>query len=205
MSTREKDKSTNKGGPKPRLFEFTLILSPLPEDLTDEQLGRLYESGCDDALIGRTAGVWHAVFGRESSSFAEAVVSAIKSVEGADVGLTVEWVDTDDVEVSTGQIAERLGVSRETVRLWATGKDGPTGFPPPVAIVGRTPVYRWPDVAAWLRDHRGGQARVRGIRLDDNPDMTFIEYLNTRLRLRRLAARISEGRAEADRFFGANY
>lgn len=206
MGTRTKAKG-GKGkaasAPKDRPFEFTLILSPPPGELSDAELDRLHEAGCDDALIGRTAGVWHAIFERQAPSFAEAILSAIKSVEGASVGLTVERVDTDDAEVSTGQIAERLGVSRETVRLWATGKSGPTGFPPPVANVGRTPVYRWADVAAWLRERRGGLARVKGIPLDDNPDMTFVEYLNARLRLRQVAARTPEGRALADRFFEA--
>lgn len=200
MSTRTRaNGSKGKATPKPRIFEFTLILSPLPEDLSDQQLDRLHEAGCGDALIGRTAGVWRAVFGRQAPSLPEAVLSAIENVEDAGVGLTVERIEADDAELSTGQIAERISVSRETVRLWATGKSGPAGFPPPVANVRRTPVYRWADVATWLRKWRAALAEIRGIRLDDDPDTTFMEYANARLRIRQFASRNVEGRALADR------
>ncbi len=199
MTAKGKSRSaTLPSNPKLRTYGFTLLLSLSREDLSDSDLDRLFESGCDDAPIGRTAGVWHAIFDREAPSLAKAILSAISAVEGARVGLTVERIETDDAEVSTGQIAEKLGVSRETVRLWAIGKTGPGGFPAPLAHVsGRTPLYRWADVSIWIQNHRQDLARACGLR--DDPDASVLDYLNARLCARRLESQVSEVPALVDR------
>jgi predicted DNA-binding transcriptional regulator AlpA len=50
--------------------------------------------------------------------------------------------------VSGGEVARRLGVSRERVRQLS---EDPKRFPRPLAVVGRDRVWRWGDVAAWAR------------------------------------------------------
>jgi|GEM_PF-6552454 predicted DNA-binding transcriptional regulator AlpA len=64
-----------------------------------------------------------------------------------------EVLEVDQELVSTSDIALRLGVSREAVRLWVEGRRGPGGFPRPVGVVGggRSRVWRWADVHAWTR------------------------------------------------------
>ena len=64
--------------------EFTLILSGV-NDLNDDVLDALYDSGCDDALIGMRDRTAFADFSRTASSFEEAVSSAIRDVENAGI------------------------------------------------------------------------------------------------------------------------
>lgn len=64
--------------------EFTLILSGI-DDLNDDLLDALYESGCDDALVGMREQVAFADFCREAPSFEEAVASAIRDVSNAGI------------------------------------------------------------------------------------------------------------------------
>lgn len=61
--------------------------------------------------------------------------------------------------VSAADIAERVGVARETVRTWARGKRGAGDFPTPAGTVGGgerggTDVWCWGDVAQWLKSSR---------------------------------------------------
>lgn len=178
---------------EPRAHEFRLILDgPDFDELPESAWDRLYESGCDDATIGQSGGVWSAVFHREAPTLAEAIASAIRSIEAARVGLRVVRVEAGDPDVSTGEIAERAGVSREAVRLWATRRVGPGGFPGPITGAGgRRPVYRWSEVARWL-------ATLRGEPLPPSDESDALEYVNARLRLRALAGRLGPVRAAVD-------
>lgn len=68
--------------------------------------------------------------------------------------------------VSITDIAARVDMSRETVRLWVHGKRGPGGFPPPEATIGGDArggikVWDWPRVNTWLQ----------GLGLDDGHDV----------------------------------
>lgn len=59
-----------------------------------------------------------------------------------------DWVAVHD-------IANRIGVNRETVRLWATG-ERKSGFPPPRGIVSKNVrIWDWRTVNTWLREHIG--------------------------------------------------
>lgn len=79
-----------------RVHQFTLPLSGI-DDLSDDAFGRLMSAGCDDALIGCTAGEWSAEFDREAPSLAEAVLSAVRDIEAAKVeGLIIEGVTADE-------------------------------------------------------------------------------------------------------------
>lgn len=64
------------------IHHFTLIVDGA--DLQDEAVvNRLFESGCDDALIGSTDGVQFIDFDREADSLDEAVLSAVADIERA--------------------------------------------------------------------------------------------------------------------------
>ena len=50
------------------------------------------------------------------------------------------------------EIADRLGRSRESVRLLVQGSRWPGGFPAPVShLKARSRLWRWSEVAAWAQ------------------------------------------------------
>jgi transposase-like protein len=109
--------------------------------------------GCDDAAVETGPLGTRIDFAREASSLAEAIGSAVRDVEKAP-GLRAVGVACDNM-VTLRDIAERIGVDRETVRLWATGQRGPGGFPAPELI---TPagekIWDWDQVAPWIGQHQ---------------------------------------------------
>lgn len=59
--------------------------------------------------------------------------------------------------VTTAEIANRVGVTREAVRIWAKAQRGPKTFPIPYANVGlgthRSAIWIWGQVSEWLDAH----------------------------------------------------
>ena len=129
-------------------YEFTLVLDG---DLDGEAVfDALFEAGCGDATFGQVDGVGYADFIREAPTFGDAVRSAIEQVESVP-GLRVARVEPDDL-VTMSDIAQRLGRSRESVRLLIADGRGPGGFPPPVShLKARSRLWRWSEVAAWAK------------------------------------------------------
>jgi len=111
------------------------------------------------------------VFARESASCTLAVLDALRQIWQVPIGLTPVRVEREDL-VTGAEVAERLGLSPETVRLHAAGKRRGGGFPSAVVDL---PVrqWSWPEVAAWY-----------GKDVDPRPAQT-VEMLNGWLALRR--------------------
>ena len=133
---------------------FTLVLSGftvIDEDVED----RLFEAGCDDALLSTRDGVPFLDFERDADSLLSAIMGAIADVEGAGLNVRVIRVEPDEL-VTASEIAERTGRSRESIRLLAAGKRGMGGFPPPVrGLKSRMRLWRWAEVIAWMAEHDG--------------------------------------------------
>jgi hypothetical protein len=130
-------------------YTFTLLLHGA-DPLTEENMQALDKAGCTDALFGRRGTVAYADFDREAASFGEAVLSAVRDVEGAIPGLKVTRVEPEDL-VSASQIAVRTKRTRESVRLLVEGRRGPGNFPAPAVWVSSTrKLWRWTDVADWF-------------------------------------------------------
>ena len=127
---------------------FTLIVDGA--DVQDESVvNGLFESGCDDALVGSAHGVQFLDFDRDAASLGEAVLSAVADAERVD-GVQVVRV-ADAGLASMADIAARTGRTREGVRLLVSGARGPGGFPPPVTDPrGRYRLWRWADVERWF-------------------------------------------------------
>lgn len=67
-----------------REYEFELLFKVNSNEEMNDLIDRLYEAGCDDALIGSgKSGVIGLSFTREAASTAEAFESAIKDVKKA--------------------------------------------------------------------------------------------------------------------------
>jgi hypothetical protein len=131
-------------------YEFALKLN---RELSDDELEALYEAGLDDAGIETGPLGTLADFTREAPSLAEAIASAVRDIEKVP-GLRATGVQCDNT-VTAADIAGRVGVSREAVRLWATGQRGPGRFPKPALITtGGEKVWDWPQVARWLAEQK---------------------------------------------------
>ena len=134
-------------------FQFTLIVDG--PDLQDAPLiDLLFESGCDDATIGRSDGVQYVDFDREADAFDEAILSAVDDLEKLQGVHVVRIADAG--LASLADIAARLGRSRESVRLLVSGARGPGDFPKPVTDPrSRYRLWRWSEVAHWFKEYRG--------------------------------------------------
>lgn len=137
----------------PTSHEFTFIVDGA--NLDDERvIDALYDAGCDDALVSSDSGVQSIDFEREAPSLHQAILSAIADVESVAGLHVVRVVDIDLLSMSA--LARRTGRTRESIRLYAKGRRGPGGFPPPVNRHedGRYHLWRWSDVADWLERHK---------------------------------------------------
>ncbi len=130
--------------------EFMLRLN---REVTDDEIEALYEAGCSDAAVETGPLGTMLDFNRRATSLAEAIVAAVHDIEKVK-GLRAIGVACDNM-VTLAQIAERASVSREAVRLWATGQRGDGTFPAPELM---TPagekLWDWQLVAEWLQLHR---------------------------------------------------
>jgi len=124
--------------------DFTLVVTGT---IDDETVERLFEAALDDATVRSSGGVGFVDVTREAPTMAEAVASAIRQVRSA--GLEVREVEPGDL-VTMSAIAERLGRTRESVRLLIEGERGPGGFPPATSPAeGHNRRWRWMQVARW--------------------------------------------------------
>lgn len=138
------------------VWEFTLLLD---RHVSDDEFDRLAELGCEEGVIDHPDGTGSIdVLGRPGETLlgtiAE-VVGLIRSVGGPEVvGVDTELPDP----VSLIEISARLDGVRtaESLRLLALGKRGPGGFPRPVGG-GKTKLYSYAEVTAWLRDVMGDE------------------------------------------------
>jgi hypothetical protein len=131
-------------------YEFTLKLN---REATEDEIDALFEAGCDDAGIetGHLGTV--AEFIRQAPSLAEAIASAVRDVEQVP-GLRAVGVQCNNM-VTLLDIAKRAGVTREAVRLWATGHRGGGSFPKPVLVTtGGESLWDWQQIAPWIKQHQ---------------------------------------------------
>lgn len=124
--------------------EFTFALDRAP---SDDELDALFDAGGDDATpeSDETANTGSVHFNRQAGSLAEAMVSALRTVEAA--GLHVVAVRSEDL-VTLKEIAVRTGRTYESVRLLASGARGPGGFPPALSGDGYA-LHSWARVSEW--------------------------------------------------------
>jgi hypothetical protein len=130
-------------------FEFSVIASGL-DPAADDFEQRFYEAGCDDATISFQKGHIIVDFAREAESVDAAINSAVAAV--ASVGASIDRIEPDPL-VSLADIANRAGLTRAAITLYAKGQRA-KGFPAPVArITTDSPLWDWDSVARWLFAH----------------------------------------------------
>jgi hypothetical protein len=89
---------------------FTLILSGVAE-ITPELADALYGATRGDVELNLRDGVAFLEFERKASTLREAITTAIREVEGADVGVRVVRVESEAANVIAKINADLLGVS----------------------------------------------------------------------------------------------
>lgn len=130
-------------------YEFTLRLN---REVTEDEIEALHAAGCADAGVETGPQGTVIEFDREAPSLAVAITSAVRDVEKIH-GLRAVGLACEEL-VTLLDIAQRVDMSREAVRLWATGQRGPGDFPAPVlTTTGGERLWDWREVSRWLR-HR---------------------------------------------------
>lgn len=130
-------------------YNFSLVLSGVNIDTQDLE-DKLFESGCDDALICFYGSTVYVEFDRDSSDLKSAIISAIKNIEQAGLNAKVKSVDAGDY-VGLSDISGLTEISKQSIALLKDGKRGCGGFPSPVQrLTTKQPLWRWGEVAEWL-------------------------------------------------------
>lgn len=130
------------------IYQFTLVLKNIDENTAGLE-DKLYQAGCDDALINFRNGTVYLEFDRNAASLKDAVISAIKAVENARIGATVVNVAPENW-VTLSEIAKRTGRGRQTISLWSQEKRRGS-FPKPIMkLSDASPLWNWREIAEWL-------------------------------------------------------
>lgn len=127
-------------------YDFTLIFAISTDWERSVLEDRLFNAGCDDALVGTgQKGRLALTFTREGAAAAEAVDSAIRDVRTAVPDASLVEVAPDFVGMT--DMANLFGFSRQNMRkLVLVHRDS---FPLPVHE-GRSPVWHLADVLDWF-------------------------------------------------------
>jgi hypothetical protein len=132
-------------------YEFTLKFKLQDSDIdSDIYVEKLYESGCDDAVIGTgKKGYIGLSFIRESSSAYEAIASAIRNVKKAIPEAIMIEAAPDLVGVT--DIANLLECTRQNMQK-LIAKDNSNC--PPVIYGGAQSIWHLADLLDWLIDNK---------------------------------------------------
>lgn len=133
------------------LYTFDIIvegLEPGCDDTTfDAVAAQLFEAGVEDGILGVRGGQPYVAFEREAESLLLAAGMAIFEVERAGTALRPVRVEADDL-VTVAEIASRLELSAEAVRLHSHGRRRGGGFPAP-RVTAPVKQWSWDEVAQW--------------------------------------------------------
>ncbi len=129
------------------LYHFTIVVRDANSDLANlEDL--FFEAGCEDALLCQYNGTVYLEFDREAESAVQAIKSALDSIR------TLGFKDliVEEQGFSTlAEMAERSGISRQALSLYAQNKRGNGKFPKPMyGLASKSAMYLWSEVATWL-------------------------------------------------------
>jgi hypothetical protein len=133
-------------------YEFSMVFAlASPEQDPEDYVDRLFEAGCDDALlgIGRAGGI-ALDFIREAPDARTAVITAISNVRAAIPDSVLVEVSPDLVGFS--DVAELVGRSRQNMRKLLLGGHARTPIP---VHSGSSTLWHLAPMLVWLRDEKG--------------------------------------------------
>ncbi|TDB37017.1 MAG: DNA-binding protein [Actinobacteria bacterium] len=130
-------------------YDFTLRFRLTDATISSsDRVERLFEAGCDDALVGAgQAGKMALAFTRSAASAREAVLSAISDARGAMPDAQLIGASPDLVGLT--EVAGIMGFSRQNMRKLIVG----SGEHAPASVHESTPsLWHLSDMLAWLSD-----------------------------------------------------
>lgn len=130
-------------------FAFTATVTGLDLDDIDQLDGLL--TGSFVVVPGEIDGVTSLSVEIGAASGEDALKALVDHIAHVEPRLTLVRVDEDLVNIP--EIAVRLDLSREAVRLLACGERGDGDFPRHRTIVGQQKLWTWADVHAWALVH----------------------------------------------------
>jgi predicted DNA-binding transcriptional regulator AlpA len=135
-------------------YEFTLKFSLQGTSLDpNDHLEKLYDSGCDDALIGTgKTGSIALDFIREADSAYDAINSALQNIKTAIPEAKLIEATPDIVGLT--DVAEILGCSRQNIRQIMNRNVG--SFPHPIHE-GKSSIWHLFTVLKWLKEREAYQ------------------------------------------------
>lgn len=147
-------------------YEVTFVTGSMSEEQEDVLGSRL------DALVGGHGEVTLVTASAEASdgtAAAKAIASEIR-----DAGVSVHRVHPDLVNI--GQIAKRVGVTRQAASHWAKGRRK-TGFPAAYLLAGGN-LWRWQEVNEWLAEAGHPHDEVRYLTAQDETVTDYWLYVH---------------------------
>ncbi|WP_180102186.1 XRE family transcriptional regulator [Acinetobacter sp. YH12126] len=128
-------------------YHFTVVVRDARSDLSELE-DKFFEAGCDDALLCTYNGTVYLEFDREAESAEFAIQSALENIQS----LGYKDLIVEEKGFSTlAEMAERAGMTRQALSLYAQNKRGDGSFPKPMyGLASKSTMYSWPEVATWL-------------------------------------------------------
>lgn len=125
-------------------------------DIEKEEVRRVISDELSDFAWGVSNGVTTVAHVGDLGDVVLAAEAMAKRVFEAFPGVPIAVRWNDDL-VTTTAVADRTGVTREAVRLWAKALRGTKDFPAPFAMIPlaekASPVWRWARISEWLDAH----------------------------------------------------
>lgn len=162
-----------------KTYDFSVVARS-PRKLNSDELcdmaNELFGAGAEDCTISAKGNSVIISFGRESESYKEAVMSAIKQIK-KNTDLLIKSVDAGQF-VGLSDAAELSNLTRSALSKFSTGERGDGLFPTPyLRVSGKAPLYDWDEIAEWLETKGLVDTEVV-------ENARFTRWINTALRLR---------------------
>jgi predicted DNA-binding transcriptional regulator AlpA len=148
-------------------YEFLFVVEGITLD-DDHAVGVIVDTF--DGLLSWHCGVHRLAVSVDGADAMDALLTLLRQLSDKVPALRVLRLDPDLVGVR--DIAERTGRSRQNVQQWVSGdRNAGHPFPPPEGAAGRSLVWRWAEVNAWLAplglaDQATRPTREESLRID---------------------------------------
>jgi hypothetical protein len=130
-------------------YQFQLVFSLHANEDAEQYLDALFESGCDDAIMGvGKKGYLAADFTRESSSAFEAIKTAIEAISQAIPH--AKLIKAGPYIANLSEMAHLFGCTKQNLSKYARGESADSEPFPCSIVSGKVDYWYVQDVALWF-------------------------------------------------------